>query len=100
MDLSYKAQWGYHPLLVLLANTGEPLYLVNRSGNRPSSEGAAGRFAQAIGLCRRAGFREILLRGDTDFTQTGELDRWDADGVGFLFGIDAMPNLYEVVRKL
>ena len=30
-------------------------------------------------LCRRAGFRTDLLRGDTDFTQTEHLDRWDAD---------------------
>jgi hypothetical protein len=27
-------------------------------------------------LCRRAGFRRILLRGDTDFSQTEHLDRW------------------------
>ena len=31
--------------LTTLANTGEPFYLVNRSGNRPSHEGAAERFA-------------------------------------------------------
>ena len=76
-----------------LANTGEVLYLVNRSGNRPSSEGAAARLDQSIALCRRAGFKKILFRGDTDFTQTGELDRWDAQGVQFIFGIDARYNL-------
>jgi hypothetical protein len=37
---------------------------------------------------------------DTDFTQTRQLDAWDAEGVRFLFGIDAMPNLKALAEDL
>jgi hypothetical protein len=93
MDLSYKGGWGYGPLLVSLSNTQELLYLVNRGANRPSQEGAAAQLDKAVALCRHAGFRRILLRGDTDFSQTTELDRWDDDGVQFVFGYDARANM-------
>jgi hypothetical protein len=84
-------------LVISLANTQEPLFIVNRSGNRPSHDGAPW-FDEAIKVCQRAGFRQIYLRGDTDFSQTEFLDGWAEAQVRFVFGLDAMPNLVRLAE--
>jgi hypothetical protein len=77
------------------------LSIVNRSGNRPSHEGAAAEVDKILAVCFRGGFRRVLLRGDTDFSQSAHLDRWNADPrVQFIFGFDATANLKEIAEKL
>jgi len=82
-------------VVVSLANTAEPLYLGLHGANRPSHEGVVPLYDRAVALCREAGFGDVLLRGDTDFSLTSQFDRWDGDGVRFVFGYDARANLVE-----
>lgn len=100
MDISYKNIWGYHPLLFTLAETGEVLRLTNRGGNAQSGHNAFKDADKTIALCQKAGFKRILLRGDTAFTQTDHLDRWDEDNVEFVFGIAKHANLMAKIDEI
>lgn len=75
------------------------LYLVNRPGNAASHQGCVPWIDRAIELVRPyAG--EITLRGDTDFTLSAELDRWQGQGLKFIFGLDAHPKVVALAQAL
>lgn len=81
-DFTYKGGFGYHPLVISLAETQECLRLVNRPGNVGSAEGAAKYLSEVVPmlLCR---FKKVLVRGDSAFARQDIFDVCDRNGLHF-----------------
>lgn len=81
-DFTYKGGFGYHPLVISLAETQECLRLVNRGGNVPSADGAAAELSGLVPMLRRR-FKKVLVRGDSAFARQDIFDACDRNGLHF-----------------
>jgi hypothetical protein len=99
IGLSYKGIWGYAPLLITLGNTKEVLYIINRPGNAASQAGSVEWIDRAVELVSQVA-GTVTIRGDTDFTHSAHLDRWDQQGRKFVVGMDAHPKVVKLADAL
>jgi len=98
MNMAYTGEWGYHPLLISLRETREPLYIENREGNAYTSRNAIPWIDKSIELVKQS-FREVRLGGDTGFYLSSSFDRWDTQGVHFVFGCKNYHSLRSLVEE-
>ena len=98
-DFSYNGKWSYHPLLATLAETNEPLRTINRSGNRPSPEGAAQALHDILPMVGRH-FGKVFVRGDSKFYQQAIIAECQRYGARFAFVMDGYANLREIADSL
>lgn len=90
--LSYNGKWGFAPLIITEANTGTHLYVINRSGNKKFSTKVSDWLDKAIETVKN-NFRNIYIRGDSEFCLTKDFDKWHEQRVFFTFSYDGIENL-------
>ena len=98
-DFSYNGQWSYHPLLLTLAETHEPLRTINRSGNTASADGAAQAPHEVLPMVGRH-FGQRYVRGDRKFYQHAIIAECERYGAHFALVMDGYANLHEMADSL
>ena len=98
-DFSYTGKWSYHPLLITLSETNEPLRTINRPGNSGSADGAAEALRELLPRVNRH-FGQVLVRGDSQFSTRPMIAACREHEVMFAFVTPAYKTLIERAESL
>lgn len=98
-DFTYKGGFGYHPLVISMAETQECLRLVNRPGNTPSADGAAEHIEELVPLLTSR-FKNVLIRGDSAFSRQDIFDVCDGNGLYFAMVSTCQKNFEDLADSI
>ena len=93
-DFSYNGKWSYHPLLLSLAETNEPLRTINRPGNATSADGAARALHEVLPMVQRH-FGTVTVRGDSAFYQRAIIAACEQHQARFALVMDGYQVLHD-----
>jgi hypothetical protein len=109
MHISCNGKWGYHPLVVSLANTQEVLFIENRPANRPSEEGVSLALRKRLFAALRArqckGLAARELACEDELLEELAHGVADRDGIGIGVGAHGgwrgkLPSLWCLRRSM
>lgn len=98
-DFTYKGSFGYHPLVISLAETMECLRLVNRSGNTASADGSENHLRELFPMFGRR-FEQIIVRGDSAFAKQSIFDACEEAGHSFAIVSHQQQNFASLFEAL
>lgn len=98
-DFNHKGQFSYHPLLLTLAETGECLRMINRSGNVPSARGVRHELRELTPMLQDH-FDQVYWRGDSKFCESKTVNLADEFGVRFAFVKEAHAKVKEIANSV
>ena len=98
-DFTYKGSFGYHPLVISLADTMECLRLVNRSGNTPSADGSENHLRELFPMLGRR-FKQVIVRGDSAFAKQPIFDACEEAGHSFAIVSPQQQNFASLFEAL
>jgi hypothetical protein len=96
-DFNYKGSYGYHPLVISLAETQEVLRILNRPGNVHSVDGAGALLDEVFPMLKR-NFKQIIVRGDSAFASQELYDLCEEHEQNFAFVSASHPNLVKLAE--
>jgi len=99
-EFTYLHTRGYHPLLAVLAETGEVVHSRLRGGRATSGRGAGSFARQALARVRRGTMGEVVVRADSGFYSEKVVAACQAHDARFSISVRLQKSHHELIAAI